>query len=166
MSSGIPSWLRALDRGLLDVTGRLALPALRVALAIVFLWFGGLKVAGQSPVEDLVAAAFPFLPKDVAVRGLGAIEIVLGLGLLTGWAVRLWLPVFLAQMVGTFVLLVIMPERAFRGGNPLRITLEGEFVVKNLVLLTAGLVIGAAIPRADRAKSLGEMLTDKPREGR
>jgi hypothetical protein len=49
-------------------------------------------------------------------------------------------------MAGTFLVLVLLPGIAFRGGNPLLLTVEGEFVIKNLVLLSAGLVIGSRLP--------------------
>jgi putative oxidoreductase len=48
-------------------------------------------------------------------------------------------------MMGTFLVLVIQPEVAFQDGNPLLLTTEGEFVIKNLVLLSAGLMIGSRL---------------------
>jgi hypothetical protein len=52
-------------------------------------------------------------------------------------------------MVGTFLVFFVLPDVAFTAGNPLRLTVEGEFVVKNLVLLTAGLVVGSSLPALD-----------------
>jgi uncharacterized membrane protein YkgB len=66
---------------------------------------------------------------------------------------RIVLALFALQMIGTFLVLVIQPEVAFQDGNPLLLTTEGEFVIKNLVLLSAGLVIGSrlkALPRWTR----------------
>jgi uncharacterized membrane protein YkgB len=61
---------------------------------------------------------------------------------------------FVAQMVGTVLVFIVRPEVAFQHGNPLRLTVEGEFVIKNLVLLAAGLVVGASInPRSPRGLS-------------
>jgi len=159
---GAPGWLQAVDRSVILFLRRASLPALRVALGVVFVWFGALKVAGVSPVAGIVADTLSWLPAAVAVPGLGAVEILVGLGLLTGYAIRVTLFLFCAQMVGTFVTFAIMPERMFVGRNTLLLTTEGEFVVKNIVLITAGLVIASAVPMAGGGTSLGRMLTEKP----
>jgi uncharacterized membrane protein YkgB len=51
------------------------------------------------------------------------------------------LPLFVGHLLGTFGVLVMVPEVAFQAGNPLRLTVEGEFVVKNLVLLAAVILV-------------------------
>ena len=142
--------LEALDSRILDVLSRAALPMLRVSLGIVFVWFGALKIADVTPVAELVAHTVYWIDPDWFVPTLGALEVVVGIGLLAGRALRVVLALFVAQMVGTFLVLVVQPEVAFQNGNPLLLTTEGEFVVKNLVLLSAGLLIGSrlnAIPR-------------------
>ena len=53
-------------------------------------------------------------------------------------------------MAGTFLVLVVKPEIAFQGGNPLLLTTEGEFVIKNLVLIAAGLVVGGSVQRGGK----------------
>jgi mannose-6-phosphate isomerase-like protein (cupin superfamily)/uncharacterized membrane protein YphA (DoxX/SURF4 family) len=121
---------------------------LRVALGVTFVWFGALKVAGLSPVADLVAQTVYWLPPAFFVPFLGWWEVVVGVGLLFGVALRLVLLLFWLQMAGTFLVLVLRPELAFQSGNPLLLTVIGEFVVKNLVLIAAGLVIGSTVPRA------------------
>lgn len=63
------------------------------------------------------------------------------MGLLFGLARRIILPLFAGQMGGTFLVLVMRPDVAFQHGNLLLLTVEGEFVVKNLVLLSAGLLV-------------------------
>lgn len=118
---------------------------LRVALAIVFIWFGVLKVAGVSPVADLVAGTVYWLQPEQFVPFLGLWEIIVGLGLLLGIALRLVLLLFWLQMAGTFLVLVMRPEISFQSGNPLLLTVTGEFVIKNLVLIAAGLVIGSTV---------------------
>jgi uncharacterized membrane protein YphA (DoxX/SURF4 family) len=121
---------------------------LRLALAVTYLWFGGLKLAGKSPVEDIVQeTAAPILPRSLAVPATGILEVVIGLGLLTRTALRFTLLLFFAQMASTFLVLLRLRHRSFQGGNPLLLTKTGEFVVKNLVLLSAGLVIGSTMHR-------------------
>lgn len=118
---------------------------LRVSLGVVFVWFGGLKVFGVSPVSDLVGSTVYWVDPDWFVPALGFVEIVIGIGLIGGWMLRWVLGVFVAQMIGTALVFVVRPEVAFSDSNPLKLTVEGEFVIKNLVLLTAGLVVGSTI---------------------
>lgn len=136
-----------LDSRVIGVLRAYGLHALRIALGIVFIWFGALKVSGRSPVEDLVADTVYWLPADPFVVFLGGWEILVGVGLLIPIALRLTLALFLAQMLGTFLTLVIKPGLAFQDGNPLLLTTEGEFIIKNLVLITAGLAVGSTIRR-------------------
>jgi len=75
-----------------------------------------------------------------------------GLGLLFRLALRLVLLALVLQLVGTFLVLVVQPGIAFQDGNPLLLTVEGEFVIKNLVLITAAMVVGSTV-RPVRAPS-------------
>ena len=118
---------------------------LRTSLAIVFIWFGWLKVIGASPVNELVANTVYWISPDFFVPFLGYWEILVGIGLLFRFQLRLTLLLFWLQMAGTFIVLVVQPDIAFQAGNPLLLTTEGEFVIKNLILITAGLVIGSTI---------------------
>jgi len=146
----------AIDRAVGRFMERHGVAALRVALAIVFLWFGALKVMGHSPVEDIVKETVFFLPGEPFFCLLGGLEIAIGVGLLIPIALRLTLLLFWAQMAGTFLTLVVLPDRSFQGGNPLLLGVLGEFVVKNLVLMSAGLVIGASIRRQAREEAARE----------
>ncbi|QQQ73497.1 DoxX family protein [Saccharothrix sp. 6-C] len=127
---------RAVD-GLLDRS----VPLLRIALGVVFLWFGALKVAGASPVRDLVAGTVPFLPASWFVPAVGVVEVLAGTALILAVRVRLVAALTALHLLGTFLVLVVQPATAFRDGNPLLLDVTGEFVVKNLVLLAASLVV-------------------------
>jgi uncharacterized membrane protein YphA (DoxX/SURF4 family) len=127
-------------------------PLLRISIGVVFIWFGALKVFDVSPVSELVAATVYWVDPGWFVPVLGIAEVVVGVFLVVGVALRPVLLVFVLQMIGTALVFVVLPEVAFADGNLLKLTVEGEFVVKNLVLLTAGLVIGAGLePLADRS---------------
>lgn len=118
---------------------------LRIALGAVFVWFGALKlVPGLSPAEDLVVATVPFLPPGFFLPFLGLWEIAIGLGFLTGRALRLTILLLLLQMPGTLSPVVLLPERVFTA-FPFGLTLEGQYIVKNMVLIAAALVIGATV---------------------
>lgn len=118
---------------------------LRIALGVVFVWFGALKlVPGLSPADDLVRATVPFLPGHLFLPFLGLWEIVIGLGFLTGRALRLTILLLFLQMPGTLAPIVLLPERVF-ALFPAGLTLEGQYIVKNTVLIAAALVIGATV---------------------
>lgn len=142
---------RAIDAAVIRFMEHYGVWLLRVALGIVFVWFGALKILGRSPVGDLVASTVYWADPRWFVPFLGGWEVVVGLGLLFRVALRLVLFLFWLQMAGTFLTLVIRPDLAFQAGSPLLLTTTGEFVIKNLVLISAGLVIGSTVPRRDRA---------------
>jgi uncharacterized membrane protein YkgB len=131
-----------------QLVGRTSFALLRVSLGLVFVWFGALKITNSTPVARLVADTVPFLPSKWFVPALGVFEVVLGLGLLIGRWTAAVACLMIAHLAGTFMVLVTQPEVAFQGGNPLMLTMTGEFVVKNVILISAGLVLIA--PRRER----------------
>ena len=118
---------------------------LRVSLGTVFIWFGLLKIIGRSPVAELIARTVYWVSPDFFVPCLGVWELLVGLGLLFAVALRVTLFLFWLQMAGTFLVLILRPEIAFTGHNLLLLTTEGEFVIKNLVLIAGGLVVGTTV---------------------
>jgi putative oxidoreductase len=133
------------DARLRPLLDRIGVPLLRISLGVVFLWFGLLKIFDVSPVSGLVASTIYWFDPDLVVPALGAVEVFVGACLLAGRLMRIALPLLVLQMAGTFLVLVLLPGVAFRDGNPLLLTVEGEFVVKNLVLLSSGLVVGSRL---------------------
>jgi len=147
-----PEGLVKFDHALIEGTRRYSIPVLRVALGIVFLWFGLLKVFGVSPVADMVVRTAYFLPPKLALVGMGVLETIIGLGLLSGIAMRFTLALFFLQMLGTFLTVVTRPAMLVQNGNPLVLSVYGEFLLKNLVLIAAGLTIASSIPKAQQKK--------------
>ena len=138
-------WWQRVDAAMVGFMAAWGIRLLRVCLGVVFIWFGVLKVSGHSPVVALVAAAVPWFPPETFVPFLGVWEILVGAGLLFRVALRLSRLLFWLQMAGTFLVLVLRPDIAFQHGNLLLLTTEGEFVIKNLVLICAGLVVGSTV---------------------
>lgn len=134
-----------IDDRLVPFLRRWSVPILRISLAVVFIWFGALKIVGNTPVFELVASTVYWVDPDWFVPVLGVVEVLVGLGLLFRIGLRLVLAVLFVQLVGTFLVFVLRPEIAFQGNNPLALTTEGEFIVKNLVLLAAAMTVGAMI---------------------
>jgi putative oxidoreductase len=133
--------VEALEVAVCEALRPFTLPALRVLLGVLFIWFGALKVSGASPVEAMVSGTLPWVNPDVAVLGLGGVEILLGVGLAGGLLLRVVLPILVAHLTGTFLTFVMLPALMVSDNNPLLLTESGEFVVKNLVLIGAALVL-------------------------
>jgi uncharacterized membrane protein YkgB len=139
------SVISRIDQRLIPLLRRWSVPVLRISLAVVFIWFGALKILDVSPVLELVASTVYWVDPDWFVPALGVVEVLVGVGLLFRVGMRLVLAVLFAQLVGTFLVFVLLPDIAFQDGNPLALTTEGEFVMKNLVLLAAAMTLGALI---------------------
>lgn len=138
-------WFDRTDWRITQWMARAGIPILRVALGIVFFWFGALKlVPGLSPAEDLVLATVPIFPGRSFMPILAVWEMIIGLGFLTGRALRLTILLLFLQMPGTLSPVILLPEAVFTA-FPYGLTLEGQYIVKNLVLIAAALVIGATV---------------------
>jgi uncharacterized membrane protein YkgB len=145
LANSFAALLNRLDEKFVRFMSSHAILIIRISLGIVFVWFGLLKVIGTSPVYDLASHVVYWLPPELFVPLLGIWEMAIGVGLLLGKALRVVLSLLFLQLAGTFLVLVMRPETAFQGGNPLLLTMEGEFVVKNLVLIAAGLAVGGTV---------------------
>lgn len=117
------------------------IPALRIAIGIIFLWFGILKMIGMSPVVGFLAQTYPLLSSEVGVWALGLIETVIGAGLCFRRMLKLSLVLLWFQLLGTLGTFFLAPSAMFQGGYPLFLTFEGEFVLKNIVFFAASMVI-------------------------
>ena len=120
---------------------------LRIALGVIFVWFGALKlVDGASPAEALVARTVPF---DMAwfFPLLGVWEIAIGIGLIVRPWIRAAIFLLFLQMPGTFLPLIVAPDAVWTS-FPFVLTLEGQYIVKNLVLVAAALVVGGTVRTA------------------
>jgi uncharacterized membrane protein YkgB len=121
-----------------------------LSIGIVFLWFGFLKFfPGLSPAEQLAAQTiekltFGLIPSATAVFILAAWESLIGLGMLTGLFKRVTLGLLLAQMAGAMTPLLLFPDETFAVA-PLVPTLEGQYIIKNLVIISGALLIAATL---------------------
>lgn len=124
---------------------RYGLTMMRVALGIVFFWFGALKlVPGLSPAEDLVRNTIFFIDPNLFQPILALWEMAIGLGLITGLFMRVTLLLLFLQMPGTALPIFITPDAVFTV-FPFGLTIEGQYIVKNLALITAAIVLGSTV---------------------
>ena len=136
--------VKEFDLWFISYLERLSLPILRFSLAIIFIWFGALKPFGQSPAVELVTKTVYWFDPQIFIPILGVWEIAIGVCLLFRPLLRVGLFLLAVQMPGTFLPLVLLPEVCFTT-FPFDLTLEGQYIVKNLVLIGAGLVVGSKL---------------------
>lgn len=128
---------------------------LRVAVGAVFLGFGVLKFfPGVSPAENLVIATtdkltFDLVPGHAALVGIAALECFVGLCMVARRWMRLAIWLLALEFVGILAPLLLLPGRLFSGPHHAP-TLEGQYVLKDLILAAAGMVIAAATFRGGR----------------
>jgi len=131
-----------------------SLPILRISLGVVFFWFGFLKFfPGLSPAQELATRTtevlgFGLVKPALSLPVLASWESLIGLGLIfgarEGWIMRGTLFLLFLQMLGTITPLFLFPSQVFTR-IPYAPTLEGQYILKNMVLIAAGLVIGATV---------------------
>lgn len=145
--------LKRYDSVLISLMDKVGLTFLRFAIGVVFIWFGALKTVGElSPAYDLVAATVYWLTPEIIVPLLGLWEIAIGLAFLFTPLTRIAILLLALQMPGTFLPLVLLPEVCFTV-FPVGLTLEGQYIVKNLVIIGSALVIGSRVQAASTASS-------------
>ena len=118
---------------------------IRLPLFIIFFWFGLLKVIELSPARQLIidtVFCIPFLSAEAWVIVIGYWEMLIAIFFLTKRTTFLAMILLFLQMSGTFMPLILLPDISFQSSNPLLPTIEGQYIIKNIIIITAALVIG------------------------
>lgn len=113
---------------------------LRISLAIIYIWFGILKPFDSSPAADLVANSVYFLPREGFFIFLGIWETLLGIMFLIPRLTKVTFWIFILHMGGTFTPFLTLTDTVFVK-FPFSLSLEGQYIVKNLILIAAGVAI-------------------------
>ena len=142
--------LNKFDLNLIQFLNKISMPALRISLGIVFFWFGALKIFGESPANEVITKTIYWFNPDIFIPVLGVWESVIRICLLVPSFIRVGLFLLALQMPGTFLPLILLPEVCFQS-VPFNLTLEGQYIVKNLVLIGAAMAVGGRLnPIADK----------------
>ena len=118
---------------------------LRYSLGLIYIWFGILKPFGLSPAQELVEnTVYWFDNPKTFVPILGWWEVVIGLTMCIKPLIRVSIFLLFIQMPGTFLPLILLPEVCF-SNFPFGLTLEGQYIIKNLIIISAALVVGSTV---------------------
>ena len=146
----LPPRLDAVDVRITGWMARHGVRLTRMALGLVFTWFGALKfVPSASPAADLASRTierltFGLVPPAVGLPVLAGWEVLVGVGLLLGRGLRFVLLLLFLQMTGTLLPLFLFPQETF-ATFPYAPTLEGQYIIKNVVLVAAAIVVGSTV---------------------
>ncbi len=138
-----------IDRHITGWMARYSLDVLRFGLGVIFVWFGALKFfPGLSPAEELVRNTIYFFDPDFFLPVLAVWEVLIGIGFLSGFFTnklqRLTILLLFLQMPGTALPLVLLPEVCWTN-FPFGLTLEGQYIIKNMAIIGSALVLGATV---------------------
>ena len=143
-------WFHKIDPLITEWMSRNGYLLLRISIGIVFVWFGFLKFfPGLSPAEELAIRtvkllSFGLIPDFIIINGLAFWEVLIGIGLISGKFIRETLLLLFLQMIGTFAPIFLFPNEVF-AHFPYAPTLEGQYIIKNLVIISAGIVLGGKL---------------------
>jgi uncharacterized membrane protein YkgB len=144
-------WFVRIDLAVSGWMERYGILLLRISLGIIFVWYGALKTVGTSPAQKLVVNTVYWVDPAWFVPFLGYWEMAIGLGLLYRPLVRMAIVLLFLQMPGTMMPLLLLPEVCFTS-IPFGLTLEGQYIIKNIVLISAAIVVGGTVRKPQRAE--------------
>jgi uncharacterized membrane protein YphA (DoxX/SURF4 family) len=134
-----------------------SIPSIRISFGVIFIWFGILKPLGLSSAEDLLKATVIWLPfgsAEVWLVVIGIWEIVIGIFFFFKKTTRIAIILLFLQMVGTFMPLIVLTDVTFQSNNIFLPTLEGQYIIKNLMIISAALVLGGNIIKPENTENI------------
>ena len=146
--------LEKLDIMVTSFMNKWGVTLLRYSLGIIYIWFGALKPLGLSPAQELVEnTVYWFDDPKTFVPILGVWEIVIGITICIKPLIRVALFLLFLQMPGTFLPLILFPDVCFTN-FPFGLTLEGQYIVKNLIIISAAIVVGSTVRKDTASKTV------------
>jgi len=137
---------------IIEKMGKIGIPLMRVSIGIIFFWFGALKFFdGLSPaqtlaIETIDLMTFGIFTEKVIIYGLATWEVLIGIGMLFNLYIKQTIILLFLQMAGTFMPVFLFPGEVFNI-FPYSLTLEGQYIIKNLVVISGAIIIGGKLPK-------------------
>lgn len=145
-----------IDHELIHFFRRISIPLARLALFIVFFWFGFLKVIGLSPAGSIVHALFDqtihFMAFPTFYMLFALFECLIGILFLVKGAERVVLPLLLLHMITTAMPLFLLTGITWQ--SFMVPTLEGQYIIKNLVIIATAIGLVAHLHPLPKKKAL------------
>lgn len=148
---------RSLEKDLIYFFRKISLPAARLALFVIFFWFGALKVAGLSPatglVQDLFERTISFMSFEAFLMLFGLFEMLIGVLFVIRGMEWVAISLLFLQLIAAFAPMALLPEMTWtRFMVP---TLEGQYIIKNLLIIALAISVAAHL---HPAKVLRDMI--------
>lgn len=145
---------KTIDIQLISFFSRTFIPVARISIFLVFFWFGLIKLLGLSAAGPLAMA---LIDKTVGIQYfdvlfvvLALVECVIGLLFLFPRATRVVVPLLLMHMIIVCSPLLLVPEHTWQ--TFLVPTLEGQYIIKNAVVIAVAIGIAASTKPLSYAK--------------
>ena len=139
------SQFEKLDQTIAKHMNRWGLYLVKISFAIIFFWFGILKPFGWSTAIPLVESTVSWLPifePKAWVQIIGWWEVAIGILFLFQKTIRIAIALLFLQMIGTFMPLILLPEIVYQSGYVLLPTMEGQYIIKNIMIISAAVMVG------------------------
>lgn len=145
--------IKKIDPIIAHTMNRFSEPALRISFGIIFIWFGILKPFGLSAAEDLLKSTVVWLPlgtPEFWLIVIGWWEVVIGFTFLFSKTTKIAIGLLFLQMFGTFMPLFVLPDVTFQNGFFFTPTLEGQYIIKNVMIISAALALGGMFSKKNK----------------
>ncbi|GAB4246338.1 MAG: DoxX family protein [Ekhidna sp.] len=145
MNNATTQSLETIDQAIAKHMNKWGVPLIKFSFALIFIWFGILKPFGWSaaiPIVKSTVAWLPFFKSITWVHIIGWWEVLIGILFLFRGTIRIAVFLLFLQMSGTFMPMVFLPDVVYQDGNVLLPTMEGQYIIKNIMIISAALVVG------------------------
>lgn len=135
----------SIDQAIISTVRKVSIPVSRLAIFVVYFWFGSLKVLGLSPASPLVLAlldrTMPFVSPDAFLVWFGLFEVLIGVIFLIPRFARLAIALLVIHLVTTVMPLVLLKSSLWTG--MMVPTLEGQYIIKNVLIVALAIVVAS-----------------------
>lgn len=135
----------SIDQAIISTVRKVSIPVSRLAIFVVYFWFGSLKVLSLSPASPLVLAlldrTMPFVSPDAFLVWFGLFEVLIGVIFLIPRFARLAIALLVIHLVTTVMPLVLLKSSLWTG--MMVPTLEGQYIIKNVLIVALAIVVAS-----------------------
>jgi len=135
----------SIDQTIISLVRKVSIPVSRIAIFIVYFWFGLLKVLGLSPASPLVLSlldrTMPFISPDAFLIWFGLFEVLIGIIFLIPKFARAAIALLVIHLITTVMPLFLLKSSLWTG--MMVPTLEGQYIIKNVLIVALAIVVAS-----------------------